>query len=496
MRVHLLHRNAMLAAGLLLLAARLPSAALAAGIPPPPGLLAMWEGRDGASVRAALRRCAAEGEQTGATATQRLEAGEAAWWLGVQDARAGRPDSARAQWRRAMSLRGDFDEGFALIDALFRSGRPAEITEAYGHAAVLAQQAQLELPRRAPEAHARLAWARHLRGNSDSALAGFREWCDPLRPRPQWTRRCALIELAGGDTAAAWRSLATVSARTRQRDAEVETLLVRAQHALRYSDERRRITVAMVRDPIEAGEQGFLASLGARIETLPARDGFAVRWITVPAASGVARRPPLLFVLSPTDALAAADTLAAALSAAGHPVVLLAPRGSYGALGPGVLGPEAWFGRESELHPLVAADAAAVMDLLAKRGDAPGGTWIVGAAGDMAPVALALARARGTRAKYGSGVQAMLLVAPRLPVVEVAEFRSRLRAAHTRTFIQISPEEPDALELADLIARATEPGQVRVADSGLHGRGAAIFRGEPIVARRLVAWLAEKPAAR
>ncbi len=489
-------RHATLAGSLLLLAALIPSGPRAAGIPPPPGLLAMWEGRDGASVRAALRRYAAEGEQPGAAAGKRLEAGEAAWWLGVQDARAGRPDSALAQWRRAMSLRGDFDEGFALIDALFRRGRPADIAEAYGYAAVFAEQAQISMPRRAPDAQARLAWARHLRGRSDSALAGIREWCGGLRPRPQWTRRFALIELAAGDTTGAWRWLAAVSARSRRRDAEAESLLVRAQHALHYSDERRRITVALVHDAIETGERAFVASLGARGETLTARDGFAVRWITVPAAPGAPRATPMLFVLSPTDTLAAPDTLAAALSAAGHPVVLLAPRGSYGALGPGVMGPETWFGREAELHPLVAADAAAVMDLLAKRGLAPGGTWLVGAAGDMAPVALALARARGNRTKDGSGVQAMLLVAPRLPVVEVAEFRSRLRAARTRTFIQVSPEEPDALELADLIARATEPGQVRVADSGLHGRGAAIFRGDPRVAQRLLAWLAEKPAAR
>ena len=42
----------------------------------------------------------------------------------------------------------------------------------------------------------------------------------------------------------------------------------------------------------------------------------------------------------------------------------------------------------------------------------------------------------------------------------------------------------------------TAPGQVRVADSGMAGRGATIFRGDRKIAARLVAWLEERPAAR
>ncbi len=470
--------------------------AQAAGISPPPGLLAMWEGKDGASVRAALRRYAAEGEAAEASASKRLEGGEAAWWLGVQDARAGRADSALFQWRRATRLRGDFDEHFALIDALFRRGRPADVTEAYGVAEVVAQQLALGMPRRAPEAHARLAWALHLRGRSDSALAEIHRWCDALHPRPRWTRRFATIELAAGEPATAWGWLAALSARTRQQDADVESLLVRVQHQLGYSDERRKVSVDAVGERIAMGERAIAASLGGRFETASAKDGFPLRWLAVPAAAGTPKRAPLLYVLPPLDTLASVDTLAASLAAAGHPVVLMAPRGSHGALGPGTTGPEAWFGREGAFHARVAADAAQLMDLLSQRGVAPGGEWVVGVPGELAPVALELARTRGARAKGGPGISALLLVAPRLPVVEVAEFRSRLRTVGTRTFIQVSPEESDALETADLIARATHPGQVRVADSGLAGRGSAIFRGEPKVIQRLLAWLEETPTGK
>ena len=105
----------------------------------------------------------------------------------------------------------------------------------------------------------------------------------------------------------------------------------------------------------------------------------------------------------------------------------------------------------------------------------------------MAPVALSLARSR-------KNVQAMLLAAPHLPLVEVAEYRARRKDARTRTFIQVGPEEPSALETADLISRETLPGQVRVADSGLHGKGAALFRGEKRVMQRFYSWLVEQPA--
>lgn len=472
----------------LALLAALPTTRAGAGlIAPPPGLTAMWEGKDGAAVRAALRRYAAEGDAPGVTAQKKLEAGEAAYWLGVQDARAGRADSALAQWRRAFRLRGDYDEGFALVDALFRRGRPADITEAYGVAAGLAQVAGLEMPRRAPEAHARLAWARHLRGHSDSALAEIRQWSAGLHGRPMWERRFAEITVAGGEPARAWLALAHLSARTRRQDAEIESLLVRAQRKVRYSDEDRRTVVEMMSDTLLHQEQRIAHALGGRFETARAADGFPLRWLEIPAAPGVPRRAALLYALSGADTLAAPDTLVTALVAAGHPVVLLAPRGSFGAVGKGAYGPEAWHGREGRLHSTVAGDAAQVMDLLEKRGFAAGAGWIAGASTDMAPVALELARAR-------KGVQAMLLVAPRLPVVEIAEYRARLRAAGTRVFIQVSPEEPDALELADLVSRFTNSGQVRVADSGLAGRGPAIFRAEPRVAQRLLAWLEEKPA--
>jgi len=90
-------------ASLLLLA--LAGSARAGLIEPPPAITAMWDGKDGASVRTALLQIAAQGEQPGATARQKLESGEAAWWLGVQDERAGRADSALAQWRRAVAMR-------------------------------------------------------------------------------------------------------------------------------------------------------------------------------------------------------------------------------------------------------------------------------------------------------------------------------------------------------------------------------------------------------
>jgi hypothetical protein len=402
---------------------------------PPPAVRAMWEGKDGASVRAALLGYAALGERPDAGARQKLDAGEAAWWLGVQDERAGRADSALANWRRAVRMRGDFDEGFALIDALFRRGRPDELGEAYVLASQLAGYTHDGSPERAPEAQARLAWAYHLRGAADSALAAAQPWSDALRGQPAWTRRLATIELAGRDRGAAWQSLTLLSARTRQQDTSVESLLIKTQHALGYSDGRRQVTVLDLRADLETGERRFTRPLRAHADSLPARDGFRVRWFLVPAASRPATGPapaPMLFVLSPDDSLVAADSLAAALAASGRTVAYLAPRGSYGAFGRGVYGPEAWAGRPAELDRVVAADAALVMDALERRSAVPRGGWVVGAAGSCAPTALTIARAR-------HDVQSLVLVAPKLPLVEVAEYRARLNALRTPMFVQVAP---------------------------------------------------------
>lgn len=466
-----------------------PLVAHAAGIPAPPQILAMWNDKDGASVRADLRRFAAAGERPGATASDRLNAGEAAYWLGVQDARAGRADSALATWQRAVRLRGDFDEGFALIDAWFQRGNANELSQARVLAQELAEQSNVSLPQRSPEAHARLAWALYRLGHADSAWAEVRDYCLEVHRRPRWTRRFADIELAAGDTATAWRWLVVLSARTRRRDPELEALLTRVQRALRYSEERRQVSVSMVLDRVEAEERTFANKLGGRVETLTAKDGFPLQVFTFPAARDSARRAQCLFVLSPADTVAAMDSLVAALTRSGHPVALLAPRGTFGSLGTGAYGPEAWFGQDAKFEALTTTDAGLVMDALAKRADFAGGAWIVGAVAERAMVGLAVARAR-------KNTPALLLLAPHVPLVELAEYRARLRVLKTRTFVQVSPEEPNALEFGDLLARDTPQGQVRVADSGLAGRGAGIFRGDSKVADRLLAWLAQRAATK
>ena len=476
------------ALALLVLPTAIAVTASAGLIEAPPAITAMWDGKDGASVRAALLGIATLGEKPGASARQKLESGEAAWWLGVQDERAGRADSAVAQWRRAVALRGDFDEGFALTEALARRASAAALDEAYGIAFSLADQARMGSPARLPEAQAHFAWVRQLRGHPDSALAGVLEWDDELRKKPMWTRRLATIEHGAGDHARAWKSLTLLAARTRGRDATAESLLVLTQKALGLADEQRDAAVSALRAPVEKAEWRFTLTLPASLDSLRAKDGFLVRWYRIAPPPGATSKPPLLLVLAPGDSLVAADSLAAAFAAAGRTVVLLPPRGTGVALGPGAYGPEAWAGRPAAFASTIAADAGRVMDALAQKHAVPAGGWVVAAAGDAAPVALAIARAR-------RDTRAIVLVAPRLPVVEVAETRARLRALGTRTFVQASPEEPDALELGDLLSRMTAPGQVRVADSGDRGRGVAIFRADPKVAKRLLDWLAE-PAAK
>ncbi len=472
---------------LIALTLALPVAVRAGLIPAPPQVLAMWNGKDGASVRAQLHRIAAGGDTPGVTAAQKLDAGESAYWLGVQDMRAGRPDSALAMYRRAVALRGDFDEGFALIDMLARSGRPADLAEARSLAEMLAMQANMSDSKRAPEAHARLAWVLHQLDRSAEAAGELRDHALELYRRAAWTRRFFEIQRAGGDDANAWRALVLLSARARRQDAVVETLLVQLQHRLHYNDDRRQIAVSIILDRVLAEEQAFAQSLHGAVETMRAKDGFPLQVFTFAAAKDSVRRAPVLFVPAATDTVAAVDSLVFALTRAGHPVAVLSPRGTFGSVAPAAWGSNAWLGREAAFLSTTTADAGVVMDALAKLPAFASRGWIVGATGDRAPIALELARAR-------RNTPALLLVAPRLPLVEIAEFRARLHLSGVRTFVQVAPEEQDALELADLLARDTKPGQVRVVDSGLAGRGAAIFRGDAKVTRRLLAWLEERRA--
>jgi len=461
----------------------------AAGIPAPPHLVAMWQGRDGAYVRAFLRNTAVSGEATGASASLRLDAGEAAYWLGVQHALAGRADSARSEWRRAVRLRGDFDESFALIDALASGRRASDLAEAHAIAGDLAQQAVLSVPKRVVEANARWAWALSRLGRADSAAAVLREHAPDVWRRPSWTRRALRIQLAGGDFEAAWRSALTLAIRGRGQDREADSLLVLATRRLGWSDDRRAIPLREGVARALADERLFAEGSGGRVETVRGTDGFPVQCFTFPARTDSVRGEAVIMILSPSDTLRSAEALVRGFLAAGSPVVLVAPRGSYGSLSPTALGPDTWVAREAELERLTALDVRAVMAALASRAAFKGRAWVVGATGD--PSVAALRVVEGAR-----DVRALLLVAPHVPVVSVADVRARLRALGTRTFVQVSPEEPSALEVADLLARDTAPGQVRVADTGNAGRGIAILGTEARIMPRIVAWLREGATSR
>jgi hypothetical protein len=272
--------------------------------------------------------------------------------------------------------------------------------------------------------------------------------------------------------------------RGRGQDREADSLLMLATRRLGWSDDRRAIPLREGVARALADERVFAEGLGGRIETVRGTDGFAVQCFTFPARTDSVRGEALIMILSPSDTLRSAEALVRGFTAAGSPVVLMAPRGAYGSLSPTTLGPDAWIARDAELERLTALDTRAAMAALATRPAFKGRAWLVGAVGD--PASAALRVVEGAR-----DVRALLLVAPHVPVVSVADVRARLRTLGTRTFVQVSPEEPSALEFADLLARDTAPGQVRVADTGNAGRGLAILGTEARIMPRIVAWLRE-----
>ena len=486
-------------AAALLALALLAAPAAAATAPSRPRVL-MLQATGAAPLRAALRAFADSAAGTGPAGA--IAAGEASYWLGTSEARAGGRDSAVAAFRRAVRLRGDFADVLALAATLLARGGPADVGEAGAVLGDALRNAGDAPPAARAELRACEAWRLDLAHQPDSALAllpggagpaprgrGRVESFEargeaPLERRPEWARRFARIELERGRAEAAWRTLAPVAARSRLHDAEAVALLHRAAPALGMSDSACVLALRDLAAQADSRERALAAAWGVERRTLPAADGFplAVLLARAPRATGA----PVILLASPADTLADADSLVAQLRRGGHDVALVAPRGSDGSVGRGCAGPDAWAGREDSLAATVAADLRGVAATLARRGLRRPGPWIAGGVGAAAPLAVAAAR--------GGGVAALLLVAPDVLPVEQGPVLAAIAAGGVRTFVQVSPEEFAAGEWADAVAAGAPPGLVRVADSGEAGRGAAIFRAGPKPAQRFEAWLGERPA--
>lgn len=474
-----------LAIGLLFLA----QTALAAGVPVPPHLAAMWHGHDDAAVRALLRSLVVTGDDPEATPEQRLEAGQAAYWLGVQHDLAGRLDSARIEWRRALRLRGGHEEGFALLDASESSSREADRLEARAIAVQLVDALEPSDTRLGPQIHARSAWALARLGRADSAARELRAGAPNQWRQPLWTRRAMRIQLAGGDLEAAWRSALALAVQGRGLDHEADSVLASLTRRLGRGGERYPLARQQGLEQVRQHEASFVGAWEGRAELLSASDGAPIQCFVFPAREVGPPREAVLMILAPEDTLSSARALVQGFLAAGSPVVLLAPRGSYGSRSALTPGPEVWIGRAHDFERITTRDAVGVLRTLMDRPAFKGRGWVIGGAGDRALTALRVAETiRGARA--------LLLVNPRVPTVALADYRDRLRRTPVRTFVQVSPEEMAAGEFADLLAQDTPAGQVRVGDTLEAGRGLAVLGADPRIMPRILAWLREGAKSR
>ena len=244
-----------------------------------------------------------------------------------------------------------------------------------------------------------------------------------------------------------------------------------------------------VRRRVEDGDRPVLEtarSLGGRLVTFDASDGFPLGGLLVPAPrAAVAAGAPLLAVvlLSPAEPPQTADSLVAALRRHGMTTLLLYPRGSGTSVAPSCPSPEAWFDREAALQARVARDVVEAARWT--RSVTPVDTTRYVVAGVAASATMAV-----EAATLDPRARALLLVSPAPALVDWGTTRARLAALRRPVFFQVAADDFDAsYRITDALYQAGNRAASRVVESRTPGSGLAQFRDDPQLAARFLAWL-------
>jgi predicted alpha/beta hydrolase len=412
-------------------------------------------------------------------------AGEALYYAGWSFQRDGAMDSAIVCHRRAVELRGATEEQFALADQLLLRRGPGDAAAAITLLEPMVEAASLD-PSGLPHVLGRLAWARFLAGATDSAAALFAPIERELLSQPEWRYRMARVSLARGDHRHTVDLLLPNAVLSRGTDEEVVGLLEKAGTPLgvvpRIKDEVAR--------GVEARDKAELAlakSLGGRLLTLPAEDGFALGALMIPAEARTSSRSrtrlTAVVMMAPGDTLASADSLALALHGHGLTVLLLQPRGSGGSVGANCPMPDAWVDREVAMQSRVARDVRDALRALARVTPVDTTRYVVAGVGPTVSTAV-------EAATLDRRVGALLLVSPAPAAVDRGTARARLAQLQMPVYFQTAPEDFDATyEITEALYQAGDRAASRVVESNASGRGLALFRADPALARRFLHWL-------
>jgi tetratricopeptide (TPR) repeat protein len=411
-------------------------------------------------------------------------AGESHYYRGVSFERAGAIDSAIAEYRQALALRGMHEDRLALVDVLLRRRDPASVAEAVR---------MLETSRLGANTEegmliaydARLGWALTLAGHADSSDAYYRPFEWQLTSHPEWRYRMARAALALGDDVRAFKLLRPLAIKSREQDEEVMKDLRGIAERMRFE---ARLDGELLKD-IGGGdliEKQAMRRMNALRVTFSGRDGFRLGGVFMsPPSPGPFR--PVVVLVAPGDTIADYDSLGVALVGASLAPLFLDPRGSGWSLTPACPSPDTWTGREEQLHRLVARDVRAAVSEIARLCPTDTTHYVICAVGATASMAV-------EAADFDRRVAALVLVSPKPEAVERGPMRARLAKLQIPVFYQLGPlDTPDA-KITDAFYQAGNRPLSRIAEARKVGGGPLQFHHDPAIAARLTKWLVESLA--
>lgn len=416
-----------------------------------------------------------------AAASDRYGAGEAWEALGESWARAGRSDSAVVAFRHAVELRNARPEQLALADALLARRRPGDVAGARERLARLAFDAQDERPASQAQVLGRLAWAQTLDGSPDSASALFGRLARALGRSAEWRYRMARA-CAASDPHQVVDLLLPNAVLSRGTDHEVMTML---RDAAKAAGVDRRLDEVIAREVAgrDKNEAALLATLGARRVRFPASDGFPLCGVLFQAAGARRHAPAAVILMAPGDTIASYDSLATRLAQHGLPTLLLDLRGSGWSVAPSCPTPTAWGGREDAMAERVALDVSDAIAALTQEAGADSTRALVVAAGATAALAV-------EAAEFDHSIRALLLVSPAPPPTDRGATAWRLARLQLPAFYQVAPEDYDtSYEITEALYQSGNRARSRQVDAKVPGHGMEVFRNDPTLTTRFLAWL-------
>ena len=447
-----------------------------AGLPPTRTQMVLREANDPGDLRKRLR---ADIQESGG---DNLGAGESYYYLGSSFSRGNQPDSAVANWRRALMARNTSVDRVALAEALLERRKSGDVDSALAVIDPILMEARVSHDNSAVDLIALHGWAKFLSGDVATGKSELEQIEGSLMKSRTWRHRYAIVLMASGDPIRTIQVLRPVAVDCRGLDASVMKVMEDAAISLHQRDAwvKEVSDLITARDRIE--DRAIERMQGRRV-SFSGSDGFALSGVAL-IPQDDARHRAAVVLMAPGDTIVAYDSLAAGLVRSGYAVLLAYVRGSGHSVGPTCSLPETWNGREEAMLRQVARDVRDGVRALALTSKVDTTSVLVGGGGS---ISLSAARAAADDRR----VKALLLMSPDPDPVDRGYLRATLARRPMPVFFQQTPEDFPNFEFTDMDYHATNESASRVSDARAFGHGPNAFRVDPKVAPRFLEWLSD-----